>query len=252
MSERSDAGWLLAIDTSSDWAGIALTNGENVCELNWNAGRRQTQVILPEIDRLLGTAGIEHTAIGAITVAVGPGSFSGLRVGAGLAKGFAIATGIPVIGVSTIAATVEPWRESGRVIGVVKAGRARFVWAATDDVDQICTGRIGDLVLELESAASTIVVGELGHEDELAFAGRSHIVIPSMTSRRRRAGVLAGIGWDRWQTGEYDDLRLVGTTIYPHRTSDRVIVGRLFPCDRRGRFIQGWSDLPPEVVSDAS
>lgn len=206
MSESSDRGWLLAIDTSSEWAGIALTNGDSVSELNWNAGHRQTQVILPEIDRLLRTAGISRQAIGAVTLAIGPGSFSGLRVGAGLAKGFAIATGIPIIGVSTLASTVEPWQQSGRVVGVVKAGRSRFVWADAGSVDRVRTGRIGDLVAELETSGKTIIVGELGSDEASAFDGLSHVAIPSLPSRRRRAAALAGLGWTRWRACEVDDL----------------------------------------------
>ncbi len=206
MPDQADSGWLLAIDTSSDWAGIALTDGGNTTELNWNAGHRQTQAILPEIERLLATTGITRDQIAAVAVALGPGSFSGLRVGTGLAKGFSIATGIPIIGVSTLAVTVEPWRMTGQVIGVVKAGRSRFVWANAGNIEAVRTGRIEDLFEELGSAGETTVVGELGPSEDAALAGLKDISVPSIPARRRRAGVLAGIGWARWQSGDVDDL----------------------------------------------
>ena len=44
----TDAQWLLALDTSTDWAGIALTDGEVLAELNWTAGRRQTTQVMPK------------------------------------------------------------------------------------------------------------------------------------------------------------------------------------------------------------
>src|SRR6185295_8959711 len=126
----SDARWLLALDTSTDWAGVSLTDGEALAELNWTAGHKQTTHVMPEVERLIGTMGLTTAHLGAVAVATGPGSFSGLRVGLAIANGLAIATGIPVLGVSTIELTVHGWRDQpGMAIGVVKAGRSRYGWA---------------------------------------------------------------------------------------------------------------------------
>ena len=132
----SDAHWLLALDTSTDWAGIALTDGEAMAELNWTAGRKQTTHVMPEVERLLGTLGLTAAHLGAVAVATGPGSFSGLRVGLAIASGLSIATGIPVLGVSTIELTVHGWRDvPGLSVGAVRAGRSRYGWASADEID---------------------------------------------------------------------------------------------------------------------
>jgi len=73
---------LLAIDTSTDFAGIAVSGGSNVVELRWSAGRNQTTSVLEQIDRCLKLGGIAVSDLSAIAVAIGPGMFNGLRVGA--------------------------------------------------------------------------------------------------------------------------------------------------------------------------
>src|SRR4029078_11169359 len=68
----SDARWLLALDTSPDWAVVALTDGEALAELNWTAGRKQTTHVMPEVERLIGTMGLKPEHLGAGRGATGP------------------------------------------------------------------------------------------------------------------------------------------------------------------------------------
>src|SRR6478752_10375267 len=120
---------VLAIDTSTDFAGIAVSDGSNVVELRWSAGRNQTTSVLEQIDHCLKLAGIAVSDLAAIAVAIGPGMFNGLRVSASIAKGLAIAGDIPLIGISTLEITAAPWHGLGRgVIALVSAGRGRVVW----------------------------------------------------------------------------------------------------------------------------
>ena len=199
MSERN---WLLAIDTSTDWAGIALTDGRDWAELNWSSGRHQTVQVLPEIERLLRRMGTSVSEVGAITVAIGPGSFSGLRVGLSLAKGFALAESIQLIGVSTLEATVYGWDPAGRVVGVIRAGRRRSVWAERTNLQQVRSVERKDLVAAIPSGS--VVVGEVDDEVAADLAAAGHH-LPADPARRRRAGTLAAIGWRRWQSDDVDD-----------------------------------------------
>ena len=122
--------WLLAIDSSTDQAGIALFDGQRLAELSWIAGRTQTTSLLSEVDHLLKLQGVTLKDIAAIAVATGPGAFSGLRVGFGIAKGLSLARGIPLIGVPTLDATAYFWSiQESPVVAVVQAGRGRVVWA---------------------------------------------------------------------------------------------------------------------------
>ena len=214
----TDAQWLLALDTSTDWAGIALTDGEVLAELNWTAGRRQTTQVMPEVERLLGTVNVTAAQLGAVAVATGPGSFSGLRVGLAIANGLSIATGIPVLGVSTIELTIHAWRDlPGMAIGVVKAGRSRYGWASADAIDEPLTGTIGELIEFVRVHDASIVLGELSEEDVIRVRELTDVIVPPTPDRLRRAGTLARMGWERWRSGDFDPLA-IPEPVYLHRT----------------------------------
>ncbi|HYP60790.1 MAG TPA: tRNA (adenosine(37)-N6)-threonylcarbamoyltransferase complex dimerization subunit type 1 TsaB [Thermomicrobiales bacterium] len=214
----TDAQWLLALDTSTDWAGIALTDGEVLAELNWTAGRRQTTQVMPEVERLLGTVNVTAAQLGAVAVATGPGSFSGLRVGLAIANGLSIATGIPVLGVSTIELTIHAWRDlPGMAIGVVKAGRSRYGWASADAIDEPLTGTIGELIEFVRVHDASIVLGELSEEDVIRVRELTGVIVPPTPDRLRRAGTLARMGWERWRSGDFDP-RTIPDPVYLHRT----------------------------------
>jgi len=217
----SDARWLLALDTSTDWAGIALTDGAALAELNWTAGRKQTTQVMPEVERLLATLGLSPEHLGAVAVATGPGSFSGLRVGLAIANGLAIAIGIPVLGVSTVELTVHGWRDvPGQAIGAVKAGRSRYGWASADDIGAPLTGTIGELVEFVRVSNASIVLGELSEEDAIRVRTLTGAIVPPLPNRLRHAGTLARIGWERWRSGDFDPTS-PPEPVYLHRSEPR-------------------------------
>lgn len=214
----TEAGWLLALDTSTDWAGVALTDGNALSELNWTAGRRQTTQVMPEVVRLLETTGIDASALGALAVAIGPGSFSGLRVGMAIANGISVATGIPILGVSTLELTLHGWAGiSGTVVGVIRAGRARYGWASADDIANPISGDISELIDFVRAGEHELVLGELSGEDAIRLRELTGVIVPPAPTRQRRAGVLAQIGWDRWRSGEGNRANGM-EPVYLHRT----------------------------------
>src|SRR5688500_17914581 len=93
---------ILTIDTSSGQGGIALYDGHSLSSRTWPADRAHTTTLLSEIHHLLDRAGVQVRDLAAVGIAVGPGAFTGLRVGFGVAKGFHLATGLPLIGVHTL------------------------------------------------------------------------------------------------------------------------------------------------------
>lgn len=219
MTADSDRPWLVAIDTSTDWAGVALTNGAELAELNWTAGRRQTVTVLSEIDHLLGTARISTGQIGAVGVALGPGSFSGLRVGLSVAKGMALASDLKLIGISTMDITIgTAISETGPVIGVIRAGRSRYVWATNDAPAQFQSGPIQELVDFAKRAQSPVTIcGEYSELDARLLAQAIGDEVPAGPNRLRRGAVLADMAWNRWQAGSLDDPAAL-EPIYLHRT----------------------------------
>src|SRR3954468_7895127 len=108
MTHTEDS-WLLAIDTSTELVGLAVTDGAVWHPRQWIAGRSQTVLVMREIEGLLASEHIQRGDLAAVAVATGPGMFTGLRVGLALAKGLHLGLGTPLIGVSTIGMTIEPF-----------------------------------------------------------------------------------------------------------------------------------------------
>jgi tRNA threonylcarbamoyladenosine biosynthesis protein TsaB len=105
---------LLAVDTTSTRASIAVLEDTTVRgEREFQTPAGHAQQLLPEIDRLLDSLKWSLGDIEAFAVAVGPGSFTGLRIGIASVEGLSFATGRPVVGVSTLDATAAryPSRE---------------------------------------------------------------------------------------------------------------------------------------------
>jgi tRNA threonylcarbamoyladenosine biosynthesis protein TsaB len=94
---------LLAIDTSTQMIGLALYDGTRVlCEMTWQSRNHHTIELSPAVSDLLERCGTRPAELGALGVALGPGSFTSLRIGLALVKGLALALKIPVVGVPTL------------------------------------------------------------------------------------------------------------------------------------------------------
>ena len=113
--------------------------------LLWREGdepRRHAEIILPMVDALLREAGAGLAALDAIAVSRGPGSFTGVRVAVATAQGLALAAGVTIVPVSTLATVVRAAWERHRAVHVLAALDARMneVYWCTGNVDE--AGRV--------------------------------------------------------------------------------------------------------------
>jgi len=103
---------VLAIDTALDAcaAGVFETDGgeKTLARESVAMARGHAEALMPLLARLMDVASIDFSELDRIAVTVGPGSFTGLRVGIAAARGIALATGKPAVGVSTLAALAAP------------------------------------------------------------------------------------------------------------------------------------------------
>ena len=214
---------LLAIDTSTAQVGLALYDGAQVLsEMTWATHQHHTTELAPALTGLLSRCGVSMDMVSALGVAVGPGSFTSLRVGLSLVKGIALARHIPVIGIPTldILATAQPVGKHP-LIAVIQAGRKRIAfsvykclkneWQADGPVR---SGTVDELVNEIESP--TYVAGELSAEDRNRLARkRVNVLLASPVNCVRRPSTLAELAWARWQNNDVDDAATLAP-VYLH------------------------------------
>jgi len=98
---------LLAFDTSTEYLSLALMQEDGLSTFNVLAGQSHSQLILPQIQVLLDGAGLRLADLHGIAFGAGPGSFTGVRIAAGVVQGLAFGAGLPVVGICTLQALAE-------------------------------------------------------------------------------------------------------------------------------------------------
>ncbi len=213
---------LLAIDTCTRRSSVALRDLTMIrVECTWETERHHTAGVSEQIRRLMGTANIKPADIGAVAVAIGPGSFTGVRCGLAIAKGLATARNLPLIGVTAfdVIAAAQP-NHHVPVYALVEAGRGRvaarrYEWreGILSIADDWCIQSWSEFAGSVEPPAW--VCGDLTPALESLLEMRAAVAPAPLNVRR--AGYLAEIGYARWLRGEVDDAMTL-MPIYPPET----------------------------------
>lgn len=126
---------LLALDTATPAVTVALHDGSSVVAASSQVdARRHGELLLPAVDRVLADAGLRLDAVTGIVVGVGPGPYTGLRVGLMTADTFGLALGVPVHGVCTLdGLAYESGIEGGPFVVATDARRKEVYWARYAD-----------------------------------------------------------------------------------------------------------------------
>lgn len=211
---------LVALDTSTSLTGLALYDQHGPCaECSWDSRRNHTAQILPQLDQLLKHTGVARSDLQAVAVALGPGSWSGLRVGLSIAKGLVLAGGLTLLGIGTLEALAYQHARPGlTTYPLIRLGRDRFATAAFRPGQHRPVRIQPDQNLSLAALKTSIVGPALicGDLDEpvitaLHEALGGFIHLPTPAAALRRPSFLAELAWQRFTAGEADDL----TTLEP-------------------------------------
>ena len=213
---------LLAIDTSTAQVGLALYDGDQVLgEMTWSTRQHHTTELAPALSGLLNRSAVSMDMITALAVAIGPGSFTSLRVGLSLVKGIALARRLPIIGIPTldVIAAAQPVSKHS-LVALLQAGRTRIAFSVYKSEKKewqaeggVRSGTVDELLNEIESP--TIVAGELSAEDRKKFSKKKSVLLASPVLCLRRPSVLAELAWARWQNDDVDDAAALAP-IYLH------------------------------------
>lgn len=214
---------LLAIDTSTRSIGIALYNGIHVLsEVTWWSQDYHTVELAPAVVNLLQRARVSFQDLEALAVAIGPGSFTGLRIGLALAKGLAFSHRLRLIGIPTldILAAAQP-PDTLPLVAAIQAGRNRYVigwyqnqknkWESFGDYQIMEARALAQMI-----KSPTIVCGEFNEEERrLLSRKRINIRLASPAQSLRRPSLLAELAWERLISGNFDDAATLAP-IYTH------------------------------------
>lgn len=203
---------LLAVDTSTAQVGLALYDGSQVIgEYAWRSSQRHTVELAPAIFELMGRCSLKMEDIHALGVALGPGSFTSLRVGLSLVKGLALSRQLPLIGIPTLDILAAAQASSKLPLAVaIQAGRGRFAvgWYKRSRNGWRAKGpaRVLTLAALINEVNSPIrLCGELTAKERQMLAGKPEIQLASPAQSVRRPAILAELAWARWQAGDVDD-----------------------------------------------
>jgi tRNA threonylcarbamoyladenosine biosynthesis protein TsaB len=204
---------LLAVDTSSRIIGVALYDGLRVLgETVWASEDYHTVELAPAVSEIVARAGLQIKDIQAVAVAIGPGSFTGLRIGLALAKGLALARHLPMVGIRTldVLAVAQPVRELPLVV-TLQIGRGRMAagwyearagaWRPTGEINVVTAEALVEAIQH-----PTLVCGEMTAEERRILARkRKNVILASPAHCLRRPSFLAELAWQNWQAGRIDD-----------------------------------------------
>ena len=230
---------LLAIDTATRMASLALYNADGVlAETTWRSRENHTVELTAQIVRLMDLVGSAKNELQAIGVALGPGSFTGLRVGMSVAKGLAFGSRIPLVGVPTLDAMAHAhaW-QSLPIWAILAAGRGRYS-VARYAARRGAAKRVGDYAL-VDAAGLADLVHREGEADKAArafFCGDVDAALARLLAERlgtraafaspalnaRRAAFLAELAWARYQRGESDDTASLAPMYMPHESVEGI------------------------------
>jgi len=121
---------ILALETSGETGGLALYRGRLLAEVTLSGALTYSRRLLPALDFLLRQLGLDLSGIEALAVSVGPGSFTGLRIGLATAKALALVLKRPLVGVETLAALAAQVPESPLPVCAVLDARRGELYAA--------------------------------------------------------------------------------------------------------------------------
>ncbi len=198
---------VLAFDSSGGGCSAAVLSGEHVLAHESAAMLRgQAEHLVPMISRVMAAAGIGGAELDLIAVTLGPGAFTGVRIGIATAQGLALATGVPALGIGSfeaVAAAVPASLLEGRALLVAIESRREELFLQAFDPMRTPLGE-GALVAAEDwrstaPAGPQVLAGDGAERLRPALQDRDVVIAPE--SGAIDPGALARLAAERWQAG---------------------------------------------------
>lgn len=206
---------ILGIDTSSAVCGLALSDAgpggvQPVAQIGLNIPNAHSEKIMLLLDELLRSASVDKKNIGAIAVSIGPGSFTGLRIGLSTAKGLAYGLQIPIVSVPTLDVIAEKVRFLEKPVVVATPSRKNEYYACS----YICGKKTSDYLVVTGEELITHVVPDSVLICDAAFAIinkmpeeiRKKVLVMETTYAYPDAFYVTTMGYRKFVSGQLDSL----------------------------------------------
>ena len=198
---------ILGIDTSTMAANVAVLEDDKlICEYTINTKKTHSQKLMPMIENMLKISDIEIKDIDAIGICVGPGSFTGLRIGMATAKAMAHVHNIPLVGINSLeilGSNIE--LSNKKICAILDAQRnqvytCRYIFEGNKSkaLEEISIKPIDDLLEELQATNEEwVIVGEAVYKYKEKIEAISNITIASPSNHITKASSLCDLAKDK-------------------------------------------------------
>ncbi len=224
---------VLGIDTSAYANAVGVVDGDRVLsDFVFEARTDSLQKIVSDIDSALKSAGLALNDIGGLGVGLGPGSWTGIRVGVTVGKILAYSTGRPVCGIPTLEALAHSAGNAGvQICSVISVGTAETVYAAFYRADGGALKRAGEYYVGDIPGLARLVTEPtvLTGPQAGSYGGLLGRAVPGVRIRAvngvARGGVVARLAANRLQRGDADDA-LALTPLYLKESTAKAFASR--------------------------
>ena len=213
--------YIAAIETATRAASVAVCNEDKFTEITQDSKLTHSETLLPQFKEVLSMANVERGQIEAIAVSIGPGSFTGLRIGLATAKALAYSWNIRIIGVPTLHALAYHFPYS-TVMSMIDAQKNRAyvqVFQKLQPVTDIEILSIDEAVTKAASFGEIIICGDVCHKIKSL---PDNVKIAPINMRMPRAVNIALCGRDLLASGKVDNVMNI-EPMYIRRSEAEVL-----------------------------
>jgi tRNA threonylcarbamoyladenosine biosynthesis protein TsaB len=227
--------YILGIETSTTTGSVAVVSEDSViAQYSLNIEVTHSERLMSTVDRVLRDTGLAIADMNGYAVAIGPGSFTGLRIGLAAVKGLALVTGKPVAAVPTLQALAWNLPYAAYPICPMLDARKNEVYAATYRLEGTTLVHVmAEAVLSLARlseriSGKTLFTGEASHlfREEIVNLFGDRALFAPISAILPSAASVAGIGLDMIKNGKQADVDSV-TPMYIRRSEAEVMWGKL-------------------------
>ena len=226
---------ILSIDTSSQVSSVAVLSAERVAaEISMQGALTHSETLMPHIETALRMARVEKSELEGIAVSIGPGSFTGLRIGLASAKMMAYALHIPLIAIPTLEALAHHYICEGvRLVPMMDAQKGNvyaqeFVWRADGDalilqeIRSLAILPLTEVIAGLENAEQPVILLGDAMQKKTTLALPANVRLAPIHARMPRAACVGLAALTRLTRGEIDDP-VTAAPLYLRRSEAEVL-----------------------------